>query len=154
MASSHKAHHDDEGFDRIEIKVVPRYKESGLSGDEWRVSAVTRFYRKGVLVHETSTGRIRDAAAMLASLFLTVPGSLEAPLFHVDEKRCNQPGCEREPAVTYRLKSEFSDRGERIWPISAETRTVFRSFCKKHRQRGDCGLEDADANYEEAANGH
>jgi len=43
-------HHDDEGLDEIQILVqgepflrcvmVPRYKTSGLSGDEWRVSAM------------------------------------------------------------------------------------------------------------------
>lgn len=38
---------DAQACDEIRIYTVPRYKTSGLSGDEWRISAVTEFYRKG-----------------------------------------------------------------------------------------------------------
>ncbi|KKL50531.1 hypothetical protein LCGC14_2304540, partial [marine sediment metagenome] len=38
---------DDEGVDQIVIDTVPRYKMSGLSGDEWRVSGRVRFFRNG-----------------------------------------------------------------------------------------------------------
>src|SRR5207237_1236850 len=32
----YKRHEDDEWIDEIRVKVVPRYKTSGLSGKEWR----------------------------------------------------------------------------------------------------------------------
>lgn len=36
----HKPHRDCERYDRIEINCVERWKESELSGDEWRFSYV------------------------------------------------------------------------------------------------------------------
>lgn len=38
----YRRHHDDEVIDRVSIDCVPRFKVSGLSGDEWRVSYVLR----------------------------------------------------------------------------------------------------------------
>ena len=52
---------DDEGPDRITIDPVPRYKTSGLSGDEWRMSYVVRFYRRG---------RLRSAHSLQGALGL------------------------------------------------------------------------------------
>lgn len=37
---------DAQAFDEVRIVTVPRYKQSGLSGDEWRISAAIRLYRK------------------------------------------------------------------------------------------------------------
>jgi len=45
---------DANSFDEIRIRTIPRYKTSGLSGDEWRISMVTEFLRKGKVVHETT----------------------------------------------------------------------------------------------------
>ncbi len=38
---------DAQAFDEVRIRTVPRWKESGLSGDEWRISATVEFWRKG-----------------------------------------------------------------------------------------------------------
>lgn len=65
-------HHDDEYFDhvaveapyaRLTLTVVPRFKTSNLSGDEWRVS--TKFLLTGdPQIHfERSFSRMRDAMA-------------------------------------------------------------------------------------------
>lgn len=43
-----KPHRCCEGVDRIDIECVERWKESGLSGDEWRFSYVARAYFKGL----------------------------------------------------------------------------------------------------------
>ena len=67
---------------------------------------------------------------------------------------CHQPGC-CEPAVsTYRLRKLFNQRGDespaetvRHQPHKRTVGLVHR-FCSQHLRRGDCGLQDADANYE------
>ena len=43
-------HHDDEWYDEIRVTTVPRFKTSGLSGDEWRRSAKVTFLRKGIVL--------------------------------------------------------------------------------------------------------
>ena len=37
---------DAQAFDAVRITTVPRYKTSGLSGDEWRISAHVELLRK------------------------------------------------------------------------------------------------------------
>jgi len=140
-----KAHPDDEGVDRIIIELEPRYKESELSGDEWRVSAVAKFYRKGKLLFEKSTATMQWAMMMLPYWWLMIPESSPVPAYKVDELMCAQPGCSNDAVVTYRLKEEYSKSGEGPLPKVFEHR---RAFCPTHQTRGDCGLEDADTNYE------
>ncbi len=65
MKPHYRALSEWEGVDEIKIRQVPRFKTSGLSGDEWRVSAKIEFYRKGELVYERSVSRMRDAAKFL-----------------------------------------------------------------------------------------
>lgn len=142
-----KVHPDDEGVDRVTIEVVDRYKESGLSGDEWRVSAVAKFYRKGQLLFEKETATMEWAMMMLAHWWLMVPESSNVPAYRVDGTMCAQPGCDNEPVVTYRLIREWSARGE--GPLPDQGFEHRRSFCFRHRTRGDGGLEDADVNYKE-----
>jgi hypothetical protein len=48
---------DAQAFDEVRIVTVPRYKISGLSGDEWRISSHIEFYRKGRKVHERGFGK-------------------------------------------------------------------------------------------------
>lgn len=205
-------HHDDEGIDeivmmldgepRLRAVMVPRYKTSGMSGDEWRVSAMwqarfgggewvsldgpyhslavagsaifggvyashpnyhalpctsIRLLRKGRPVIElTHDGRTLPLLVALGHLPWTLliwneqlPPDAPAP-FGGDATRdlCFQVGCS-EPAVsTYALKSRFSRDGterpaeSRFWGRDAVR------FCQRHLRRGDCGLEDADRNYD------
>ncbi len=48
----HKRLRDFESFDEIRLKVVPRYKTSGLSGDEWRTGVLIEFMFKGQVIEE------------------------------------------------------------------------------------------------------
>jgi hypothetical protein len=137
-------HDDDEVVDEIRIVTVPRYKTSGLSGDEWRVSARIEFWRKGQLLGGRSLGNVDTAVKHLGhelAMFLeSQVGALKAT-----EGLCGQPGC-KEPYVSeYRLKEEYCGRCGRPEPASADQRI---RFCHRHLQRGDCGLRDADTNYE------
>ena len=62
-------HHDDDYVDRIAISavgcrllahIVPRYKTSGLSGDEWRISAVLDVYEGNELVASHRFHKMRN----------------------------------------------------------------------------------------------
>lgn len=44
-----KKHEDDERYDEVQVKCNERWKESGLSGDEWWFSYTATFFRKGCL---------------------------------------------------------------------------------------------------------
>jgi hypothetical protein len=133
---------DAQPFDEVRIKTVPRYKTSGLSGDEWRISATVEIYRKGRLLHEASFSNMDYATRLLCAEY--VKASEGGKQFYGGEDGfCDQEGCAAAPTVTYALKKEFcrSGHGE---PVSGQ---VVRMFCDAHKQRGDCGLEDADVNY-------
>jgi hypothetical protein len=63
-----------------------------------------------------------------------------------DSNVCAQPGCLEAPVSLFRKIDDYHER------IGVKTSyydgTCYRRFCKKHLRRGDCGLDDADRNYE------
>lgn len=150
----YKRHRDDEFFDRIEIEIVPRYKTSDLSGDEWRVSAVARYLSKGVVVIERGYGKLEHAVAHAPWLMKTAfeDGDYDQEKFEKllddlhDGKICLQPGCAAPAVKVYQLLAEYSNEGFKSVREDGSF-TLLRAFCDKHAVRGDCGLEDADANY-------
>lgn len=134
---------DAQGFDEVCIVTVPRYKQSGLSGDEWRISAVVQVYRKGKMVHEQGYRNVETAAKYLPALL----GSLndDGKAFYAGEGDiCDQEGCHDPATVTYKLKFRYCSAGHASDTIGIE----IRKFCDAHKTRGDCGLDDADRNYE------
>lgn len=143
---------DAQAFDEVRIVTVPRFKESGLSGDEWRISAKIEFWRKGRLVHEEGWGRNVETALMAAGYhFLAACDNGHA--FFAGEDRdgnavCDQEGCSTLATVSGRLKKGFTREGsERRLYQGGE----YRCFCDRHKHRGDSSLEDSDDNYEFAA---
>lgn len=141
-------HDDDDYIDEIRIALVERYKTSELSGDEWRFTAAIRFFRKGVKVWSRGFSNMAIAAASLGWFYNV---AREDPEFKpiLDEHLCAQPGCNRGWAYEYRLKVGYTKRGEKL---DQERWGQFRDrhirFCAQHKTRGDCGLSDADVNYE------
>lgn len=150
-----RRHHDDEIYDDISIKAVPRFKTSGLSGDEWRVSYAVVFKRKGTVLLETSFTSLDYAVKFLPSL---VAAAMEGGRgfddeawrrrIDLDAETCAQIGCAQPREQTLRLKEIFAANGE--GPLPASSLTYTTGFCAKHSERGDCGREDADRNYEPA----
>ena len=139
---------DSQFVDEIRIVTVPRYKESELSGDEWRISGRIEFYRKGVLVGEQIT---RDVAsgARFVDWFLSngrESGKIDTPSTIGDY--CDQEGCCKPWAKRFRLKKRFGTDGREIDQKWMRDVIQYRAFCEDHAIRGDCGLDDADANYE------
>lgn len=143
----YKRHPDDEYYDKITIETVPRYKTSEMSGDEWRVSATMKFWRKGQLVFERTFNKMETAAIAMPWFFKTAG---EGPEFKQikDEKLCDQPGCGNDAVNEFRLKKEYSERGEELSEKNMSSFEKRRKFCERHARRGDCGLEDSDSNYE------
>jgi len=137
---------DGQAFDRIEIVTVPRYKESGLSGDEWRISAAIIFYRKGQEVHRVTTRNVQSACHHLAWHHDAAVSDGKG-YFAGERDVCDQEGCAELATVWYRLKNQFCREGHGTEPH----RETYRQFCERHSTRGDCGLEDADRNYEKIA---
>lgn len=138
--------HDDEGVDRIVLSVVDRFKQSGLSGDEWRYSVDVSFHRKGKEVYRTHYGKMQWAIMALAYEWMTWPEKSPTPMWGLDEKQCAQYGCAEPAEVVYRLKEEFSAQGE--GPIPDTLHNCRRAYCAKHRERGDSDREDCMDNYE------
>ena len=134
---------DAQAFDRVEIDTVPRYKTSGLSGDEWRISGRIRLYRKGALIHEAFYRNVETACRFV---------DIEQAKAHDDGKAffagegvlCDQEGCAAPATWRHTLKKRFCrEQGHPFEPMNGE----HRLFCDEHKTRGDCGFEDADSNY-------
>lgn len=143
---------EDEWYDEVRMSTVPRYKQSGLSGDEWRHHVEIEFLRKGVVLKSKGFHSLKDAlAAAPGILFYYAPADDDAELVKAKQadfdSLCFQPSCANKATVEYRLKKEYCnvaphDGGH---DTHGDTR---RRFCDKHKTRGDCGFEDSDMNYE------
>lgn len=143
----HKRHPDFEAFDSVTIDVVPRYKTSGLSGDEWRVAAVIRLWFKGEPVAERGYRDIESALKFLPAFTSEAASPIPTRVIELERESCDQPGCAEKAVTKCRLKKEYSDRGEEL-VMREGVNSHYRQFCQRHLQRGDCGLEDSDSNYE------
>lgn len=150
----HHWHHYDEIVDDISIGCVPRYKTSGLSGDEWRVSYRVTIKRKGTTLFERDYTSMRSAITHLPWVMATMyEGGCDgfnekawSERITKDKDTCAQPGCDKPMTVRYRLKREFAKDGQ--GPLPRSGFTIVTGFCEEHSERGNCGREDADANYE------
>ena len=140
---------DSQFVDEIRIVTVPRWKESEMSGDEWRISARIDFYRKGVVVGSKGARDVAMAARLVDYYLLTGRENGEIDTPNTLGQCCDQEGCCEPWTVRYRLKARYGSDGKVI-PVSKwmEGVTEYRAFCDKHKDRGDCGLDDADNNYE------
>lgn len=138
---------DAQAFDEIRIFVVPRYKTSGMSGDEWRISTTTEFHRKGKKVHEVHHGKMEAAAACLGYDYLSAVDNGKG-FFAGEENICDQEGCHEPATVTLRVIKEFSRDNPHEWNKEIQDRILVRKFCGRHSTRGDCAFDDADQNYQ------
>lgn len=136
---------DAQAFDEVRIVTVPRYKTSGLSGDEWRISASMQFFRKGKMVHEKSVRDVKVACAMVAAEYYHAIDDGKG-FYAGEESKCDQEGCSEEATVTYMVKEEFAKEDPHQWHRPPIFKT-YRRFCAKHSRRGDYGFDDSDANY-------
>ena len=143
----HKRHHDFESFDKITFEIVPRYKESGISGDEWRQHVEVQFWFKGHIVHSAGFGNMRTALMMTSAEWIRAQEPILDTVIKIEEDTCDQPSCGEPPIHRYILKDRFSNKGEKLDKSDGSGRQYYRQFCEKHGVRGDCGREDSDNNY-------
>lgn len=144
----HKRLPEWEAFDRIEMRIIPRYKTSGMSGDEWRQHVEVTLYFKGAEVASFGARDMHCATAMLGAKLLELGSPIPDTIIELERSGlCDQPSCARQSEGRYLLKREFSRQGEAIDPAESSL-SHYRQFCKLHARRGDCGREDADRNYE------
>ena len=151
---TYKRHHDDEIADSVSIECVPRFKTSGLSGDEWRVSYRVQIRRKGTVLFDRCYTSLDAAVTHLPWILKTMfEGGCDgfnegawSRRIEADNSTCHQVGCAEPATVVYRLKQRFAENGDGpLPPSSVEYRAA---FCARHSERGDCGREDADDNYD------
>jgi hypothetical protein len=133
---------DAQPFDEVRITTVPRFKQSGLSGDEWRISAKIELLRNGIVIVEQTFRNVQTAAMFLPSVIATACDDGKAH-FAGERDFCDQEGCKDTATVTYLKKHDYCQAGHKSEP----SHPTIRRFCECHKVRGDCGLDDADANY-------
>lgn len=138
---------DAQAFDEIRITTVPRYKTSGLSGDEWRISSKVQFLRKGIVRHEEFYRDVDTAAKYLTHELSKAQDEGKA-YFAGEEDFCDQEGCSDKATVTYKIKQKYCCGPGGCGQKKEMYQQDIRMFCQRHSKRGDCGLEDADENYE------
>jgi hypothetical protein len=137
---------DRQGFDEVRIVTVPRWKESELSGSEWRISAKIIMMRKGHILAERDFGTVENAARFLDWVMTEVRVSGGCDLSNSSyDGLCDQEGCADQAVVTYRLKARYCRDGHKSETMS---QGEYRQFCERHKHRGDCGIDDGDDNYE------
>lgn len=135
---------DAQGFDAVAIETVPRWKDSELSGSEWRISASIKFFRKGILCHEEHVRNVETACNLLSWFHARALDDGKG-YFGGEKGTCDQEGCSQPGITKLYQKKEYCRSGH----ASELHRPTYRLFCEKHRRRGDCGLDDSDTNYEE-----
>jgi hypothetical protein len=139
---------DAQSFDEIRLRIVPRYKTSDLSGDEWRISVVTEYYRKGTIIHTTQSGSDMQVAAGLLFGRLVEAQDNGIGYFAGDGVHCDQEGCNNKATVVYKIIQRWCVGGGNCGQKKESYGDQHRCFCDTHKQRGDCDLEDNDKNYE------
>ncbi len=149
----YRAHPPDSQFyDEVRIVTVPRYKTSHYSGDEWRISAKVEFMYKGRVVLEGFDSTVDGAIQRLPTILRDAERQAMDDgkcLKERDLSMCDQEGCAQQATVTYRMKQEGCNQCGHKRPAEwMGSMPMIRRFCAQHSTRGDCGLEDADRNYE------
>lgn len=135
---------DSQAFDKIVIETVPRWKDSYMSGSEWRISAQVTFFRKGKAVHSFGAGNVQYAAYLVGARHIEACDDAKG-FFAGEDNICDQEGCSEVATWTHKKKFNYErTTGQK----AAYQRPEFRLFCDKHAVRGDCGIDDADSNYD------
>lgn len=137
---------DGQRFDKVDIYTVPRWKESELSGDEYRISANADLYYKGHLVKRMTFSDVEGAIRYLDGALAYWRESGEDFGRIDDSMLCDQESCSRVADVKYKRKQAFTQHGD---PTDLYDFSLYRVFCNQHKTRGDCSRDDADHNYVE-----
>lgn len=146
---------DFEVFDKITMEVIPRYKQSGLSGDEWRQHVEVTLYFKGKEIKRFGARTMHIASMMLGHelIFITEDESIPDKVRELEKVKCFQSSCDQDATTKNYLKNLFSSSGMKL-DASEIHFPYYRKFCDKHSTRGDCSREDCDKNYSKVMSLH
>lgn len=139
---------DSQAFDEIRIVTIPRFKESEMSGDEWRISTNVQFYRNGQVVYEA--GGLRDIETTTGFLYSIFHKAIDDghAYFAGDGIHCDQEGCNERAVYLFRIKQDYCVGGGNCGQKKESYTGYHRCFCEKHHNRGDSDLQDNNENYE------
>ena len=145
---THVDHPDDERYDNVTIEIHERWKDSELSGDEWRFSYVVTAWRKGEQIVVSGWSRLDWALMALQHTLNIAPA--DGDIFNHEawdrtKDKCDQPGCCEIATIFYKRLKPYTKSGDEL--VDHSWRNEYRQFCNRHTHRGDCGLDDADHNY-------
>ena len=149
-SAHHKRLGDFESFDEIRLYVVPRFKQSELSGDEWRQHVQIDFMFKGEKVAEASYSRMQDAIGFLYSDWIKFQEPIPKRIIEIEHAgKCDQPSCREDAIARFWIGRLFGRQGETLDPAEAVPAwsKSYRQFCAFHAGRGDSDREDNDENY-------
>lgn len=136
---------DHQHYDKVDIYTVPRWKESELSGDEYRISAAADLYYKGNKIKTMTFSDVEDAIRYLDGALVYWRENGESYDRVDDSYLCDQENCTNIADVKYKRINGYTDRGD---PEKLYDFNLYRVFCNSHKTRGDCALDDSDQNYE------
>lgn len=155
----HQLAPDYQAFDEVRITTVPRFKTSELSGDEWRISAVVQFIKKGIVVGEKSFDKVDTAIKLLTMMRVQWAeigkGNIEGSRQEIDKVQfCDQEGCNEKATVFYEMiHRDCSHCGSRKMVSDSQYLGIpYAQFCERHKYRGDSDLQDNNDNYKEINN--
>ncbi len=133
--------------DRVEIKIVPRFKTSGLSGNEWRQNISVVGYFKGEVVFTERCGDMDYALASVYSFYKHT--SIPKVVLQKEKECCDQPSCMNKATNRYLMKKVHSEGNhfEANAMKKSHGQGYYRQFCDIHAERGDACLNDTDSNY-------
>lgn len=139
--------HDFEAFDEIKLRVVPRLKNSDLSGSSWRTGVEISFWFKGHVVAKHWATSMRWAISLLWHYVLESSEPIPERVMEIERNACAQPGCQHLPFVTYQILQRYTAQGEKLAASDGHLWKDYRRFCAQHAQRGDAIYEDRMENY-------
>lgn len=156
-------HREDVGYDNITIDIVPRYKQSYMSGDEWRFSYRARVWWKGFLIGSHAMSSMEHITRTLDHWLNYMNEIIEFhyrkyedgsghedminfPDHRLQAEYCAQPGCPNKATHTFVKKKTWTRNGMAETTKDTEVHAV--RYCPLHTTRGDCALEDSDSNLE------
>ena len=145
----HVNHPEDERFDEIHIQCVERWKESELSGDEWRFSYVATIKRKDEEIGHVGASTLDWLLKGLQWRMMTAgeDDKFDHDAWNRTKDKCDQPGCSNLATIFYKRLKRYTKQGEALFPSLYYDGKEYRQFCNRHKVRGDCALDDADHNY-------
>lgn len=140
---------DAQAFDEIRIRLVPRFKDSRLSGSEWRISTQFEFFRNGEIVHrpDPCSGNMEVACGLLFAKYVEATDNGNG-YYAGDGFHCDQEGCKEVGKYLFKIKQDYCSGAGNCGQKKDMYSGFHRLFCEEHKHRGDSDLQDRDSNYE------